>query len=844
MATKLYPPMIEGTIPACYGTTLVVPYSHNKAVSINEVKNFIIKIKTVQNNIFLLDEKDAESISFTEDTATFDLSNSIKNLNIGQHYKVQMAYINQSDEIGYYSTVGVVKYTAEPDVYIEDLDPNQINYPLKKYVGVYSQENRDIEEKVYSYSFNLYDSTNNLIYTTGELIHDNSLNIFTDKSHDEFEIPMYLEQDVGYLLEYKVTTVNGLEVSSLRYHLENASSVKPYINSNLVGYLDRENAYINLFLEGKEEFEITNGSFQIIKTSSESNYKTWEIVYDFKLRNHLTSQFLFRDFMIKQGVIYKYALQQYNKNNILSDKLESNKIYVEFEHMFLFDKDKQLKLKFDPMVSSFKEVILESKVDTLGNQFPYFFRNGDVRYKEFQLSGLISYHLDEQNLFDNIETASDFERYSTPSGHESRFIITRDTNLTDENFFLEREFKLKVLEWLNNGEPKCLKTPAEGNYLVRLMNVNLTPNDTLSRMIHTFSASAYEIGKLDYKTCKDLNLLPKGNNNFKSIDIPMSAKLSNENFSINNEIKGIHLPIVNPRSLVIKNNNLSNLEKPVFQIQYAKLDENGNEKVYYDFIRLDEIGRIKKDFENNNMNITKVILTPAFSLKADMSKEDCIINDINGDGSVNKEDEFELERLLEPKYRGNINYKGEEEASINLQDIVSLYQHLNNIKLITDKESLWAADADGDGQNLSIKDLEFLYDIGKPYPLGRLLTEETEPIEAEREVIKIFIEDYNKNEIKNEEDYLILMLYDLNGDGKLDEKDLELYDHLYIGKRKGDLNGDGVVDEKDFLLLNKYLNRYGKVVTSYELPNSYNKQEDYITSLLNQIEDLKKQIQK
>ena len=44
---KLYPPHIEGTIPAFYGTTLVVPFSMNQAVGASEVKNIVLKIKIV-----------------------------------------------------------------------------------------------------------------------------------------------------------------------------------------------------------------------------------------------------------------------------------------------------------------------------------------------------------------------------------------------------------------------------------------------------------------------------------------------------------------------------------------------------------------------------------------------------------------------------------------------------------------------------------------------------------------------------------------------------------------------------------------------------------------------------
>ena len=70
-----------------------------------------------------------------------------------------------------------------------------------------------------------------------------------------------------------------------------------------------------------------------------------------------------------------------------------------------------------------------------------------------------------------------------------------DTQLTSYNIRRERQFKLEVLEWLTNGEPKLFRSPGEGNYIVRLMNTSLTPNDKLGRMLHTFNCTAYEIAE-------------------------------------------------------------------------------------------------------------------------------------------------------------------------------------------------------------------------------------------------------------------------------------------------------------------------------------------------------------
>jgi hypothetical protein len=53
----------------------------------------------------------------------------------------------------------------------------------------------------------------------------------------------------------------------------------------------------------------------------------------------------------------------------------SNEVLVEFEHSFLYDGQKQLKIKYNPKVTSFKDTLLETKTNTLGGKFPFFFRN-------------------------------------------------------------------------------------------------------------------------------------------------------------------------------------------------------------------------------------------------------------------------------------------------------------------------------------------------------------------------------------------------------------------------------------------------------------------------------------
>lgn len=67
------------------------------------------------------------------------------------------------------------------------------------------------------------------------------------------------------------------------------------------------------------------------------------------------------------------------------------------------------------------------------------------------------------------------------------------TDLVYNNIFVERKFREKVEEFLNDFTYKLYKSPTEGNIVVGLLNVSLTPKQELGRMIYEFSANAYEI---------------------------------------------------------------------------------------------------------------------------------------------------------------------------------------------------------------------------------------------------------------------------------------------------------------------------------------------------------------
>ena len=52
---------------------------------------------------------------------------------------------------------------------------------------------------------------------------------------------------------------------------------------------------------------------------------------------------------------------------------------------------------------------------------------------------------------------------------------------TDQSFVYEKFFRDKVREFLQNSNVKLFRSPTEGNFLVKLMNVNYSPNQSLGR---------------------------------------------------------------------------------------------------------------------------------------------------------------------------------------------------------------------------------------------------------------------------------------------------------------------------------------------------------------------------
>ena len=202
---------------------------------------------------------------------------------------------------------------------------------------------------------------------------------------------------------------------------------------------------------------------------------------------------VYYDYLCLPGEIYEYAFQLIDSSEIAWKSAQPLE-----ESIILSDSEHTLYIKYNPKMSSFKSTILEQKIDTIGSKYPFFFRNGNVNYKEMPIAGLISYQADEFGAFD--------ERFAAAAINDfgSRPSVLKDR---PDDYYLERIYKREVEKWLTNGQPKLLRTLTEGAFIVRLMNVSLSPEDRLGRRIHSFQATAYEIAEANEANLEKYNLM-------------------------------------------------------------------------------------------------------------------------------------------------------------------------------------------------------------------------------------------------------------------------------------------------------------------------------------------------
>lgn len=545
---KLYPPHIEGALPAFCGNSITIPFEHSRAVAPAEINGYHFIFKDIQQSKIITPVKVSAMAAGQDSAGNWELNCTGLNtsqLVPGTFYKLQLAYLNKSEQTGYFSDVGIIKYIQKPTVKIVDSDElelSQTGINNHKYHYQLVYECKDATEKLYSTQFVLLEGNkDNIIAASNEIIH-NTVNDTIYTGTEKYDFLQELDSKKNYWIMAMVTTVSGYKLMTPYYPIGAQVGIPDLSGTYVNPVLDFDNGCISIYLYSTRQTSFS-GRYKLVRADEKEFFSIWHPMIEINFQeDNITedNQYLFwRDFTVEQGYNYIYALMQINNKGNYTTKIKSNYIHADFEDAFLFDGDKQLRIRFDPKVSSFKITVQEAKVDTIGGRYPIIQRNGYTNYKEFPISGLISHLSDPAGYFNkSIATLKEIDNTNVVTDLDDAWDgLNYQTNLNSKNVQLERQFKLEVLNWLNNGKAKLFRSPTEGNYLVRLLNISLSPVDTLGRMLHSFSCTAYEIDEanpeklIKHDIIKDYFLEGRHNYDFDRNTISYYlSNLGNNNF--------------------------------------------------------------------------------------------------------------------------------------------------------------------------------------------------------------------------------------------------------------------------------------------------------------------------
>lgn len=540
---NLYPPIVDTYMPAFLVTTTEgcrVYFSISLYNTREDIMNAQVVVTDQLTNTSVLNETDYPSgialktvyedkTKNSEDRYYILISpNDFVNrkIEINRYYKLQIRFTSadavpppygltvpqrgleswlqgQMSMFSEWSTVCLIRGISTPRLTIPGFDTtadySTWTIPTVTIDGRITFSDPEETETLKSYRIKLYNEAGSLLVDTDDIYTNQYVGI--NELNYTFKYNFADGEVYRVVIEY---LTKNLYTSYKEYNFMVILGTSGKLDATLYSIRDNENGRIGVNIVGNTKDKFT-GNITIRRTSSESDFTIWEDVNTFTIKNEILN-YTWYDCTVKSGVWYKYVAQRRdsigNRGTIVNLK---NPVMIDFEHIYLTAQGKQINIKFDPDISSFKRTVAESKTDTIGSKYPYIKRNGYTNYRQFPISGTITHWMDEDNLL----FASEKDIYkNTLELYED---YNWENKITEyNNYTYERDFREKVMDFLYENNVKLFRSPTEGNILVKLMDINFTPNKVLGRMIYSFSCTAYEIADFTVENCNLYNIQPLG----------------------------------------------------------------------------------------------------------------------------------------------------------------------------------------------------------------------------------------------------------------------------------------------------------------------------------------------
>lgn len=537
-SNNLFPPIIDDYLPAflqadnsCnivfklaqFNTGEEFDFSLTQiTVSNLNTNKSMLNLKTYPNEIKITTATLNDNGTYSIELKNTDLKTSKFELNT--YYKIQIrltkagtsaerkgtsTWFNSNlENFSEWSTVCLIRAIATPTLQLNAVsDAGALS--AANIIGKLTFSNNAEKESIYTYR--------TLVMKNSEIIEDSGF-IYPEPTKER-ELNYTFKTNVignGFSAQLYVATKNGYVIKNT-YPINITEDSGKDLGAEIYSVTpDEENGLMQIIVNVTAESGISNNKIILKRASSLNDFNTWDdlLIYDPNETLVKDTHFIFNDLSIQSGIWYKYAIQGEDKTNkvrtaIVYDTTENIAV---FEHMFLVAEGQQLKIKYNPTVSTYKRNIQESQTTTLGAQFPFIRRNGNMDYYQLSISGMISAISDEDEIqviykgtsekpsIKNISRGRLFGSKAFIYGGEHQAELYEGYNQSENiskynDIIYEKMFRDKVIEFLYKDNVKLFKSTPEGNRLVKIMNVNLTPETGLGRYIYSFSCDAIEIAE-------------------------------------------------------------------------------------------------------------------------------------------------------------------------------------------------------------------------------------------------------------------------------------------------------------------------------------------------------------
>lgn len=398
-----------------------------------------------------------------------------------------------ADLFSEWSNTSIIKSTFAPKVSIlnlSELEVNNINNPYQLFNASYVST--DPTENIQAYRFELLDSK-------GFEIEKQELNYVKDYITPSitYQIKSYVKTKENYILKLTTESTQNF-INTILYQIYFTGTQEAFPLSINVKP-NNDNAF-NL-IEIKYDSSLFRDIDKIlIKRLSLSNkYNSYDNIYEINNIKDKVKNIYFKDYLINSDELYIYYLQLVYLNGSYSSLSEPLTCINKYDYTYILGENCEQIIVYNPEISTISITKRDTMTETVGEQYPYFQKIGYINYRTFPVTGSISFLTVGQE--NNIKEETVEELYGINAPEEIKAIIKeaygdnlgQNYSLSNIDYFMEKEYREKLLEFLSNGEVKVIKSPTERLMFIRFTGVSISPKKELARAIYDFSATATEI---------------------------------------------------------------------------------------------------------------------------------------------------------------------------------------------------------------------------------------------------------------------------------------------------------------------------------------------------------------